>query len=163
MSESSKLPAPAHKSFDEVDPRLRALAAASSTNRDGRPNVRVITIRNVHRDRRVWRVGIPAAICSLIALGMLASLQHRSGRFPTVSAQSVRPSPSDMRALEAGSDSKASTRDRQAIRSSSLQLPIAGRPGNHTGNDEIIGRDTFVDYRHREQSTTPVKRVIVYN
>jgi hypothetical protein len=180
MSESKNTPAAAQGHLRDYDLRLEALAAKagmlgpnvakSLADRHGptRTNIRVITIRNVPDDRRMWTAAIPAVICALVALGALSVFQHRPTNFTQTSSHSTPSRPSEMQATETGAGFETTTSpSREASGSSTLQF---SRSPSRKVEDDTVGNDTFVDYRLQpptqsgaEQRGVVLKRVIVYN
>jgi hypothetical protein len=179
MSESKNTPVAAQGHLRDYDLRLDALAAKSgilgpngaknSSNPHDpiRTNIRVITIRNVPDDRRMWTAAIPAAICALVALGALSVFQHHPTSFTQTSSHSARSRPSAMQAAETGVEFRTTSPSREER--GSLTLEFAGSRSRKV-EDDTVGNDTFVDYRHQtptqsgtEQRGAVLKRVIVYN
>jgi hypothetical protein len=142
-------------------------------------NIRVITIRSVRRDNRLWNAAILAAGCAVLALGVVSlPQQHIPAKLSETSADSAitkQANPdvtsslvSDVdvevaKPLHASGLSLAAARDR-----SRKTVPSKVRARN-TG-DDFVAKDTFVDYRYKHgsqpeaaQGQTGVKRVVVQN
>jgi hypothetical protein len=140
-------------------------------------NIRVITIRSVRRDNRLWNAAILAAGCAVLALGVVSlPQQHIPAKLSETSADSAitkQANPdvtsslvSDVevaKPLHASGLSLAAARDR-----SRKTAPSKTRARN-TG-DDFVAKDTFVDYRYKHgsqpeaaQGQTAVKRVVVQN
>jgi hypothetical protein len=140
-------------------------------------NIRVITIRSVRRDNRLWNAAILAAGCAVLALGVVSlPQQHIPAKLSETSADSAitkQANPdvtsslvSDVevaKPLHASGLSLAAARDR-----SRKTVPSKVRARN-TG-DDFVAKDTFVDYRSKHgsqpeaaQGQTGVKRVVVQN
>jgi hypothetical protein len=178
MSESKNTPAAAQGHLRDYDLRLELLAAKSGmigpnakkfANPHGptRTNIRVITIRNVPDDRRIWIAAIPAVICALVALGALSVLQHRPTNFTQTSSHSAPSPPSETQAPETGVGFRTTSPSEEASGSSTLEF---ARSRSRKVEDDTVGNDTFVDYRHQtptqsgaEQRGAVLKRVIVYD
>jgi hypothetical protein len=140
-------------------------------------NIRVITIRSVRHDNRLWNAAILAAGCAVLALGVVSlPQQHIPAKLSETSADSAitkQANPdvtsslvSDVevaKPLHASGLSLAAARDR-----SRKMVPSKVR-GRNTG-DDFVAKDTFVDYRDKHsnradtaQRQTAVKRVVVEN
>jgi hypothetical protein len=170
MSESKNTPAAAPGHLCDYDLRLQSLGTKSG-NAHGptRTKIRVITIRNVPNDRRIWTATIPAVICALVALGALSAFQHAPTNSTKISSHSERSHPSETQ-QETGVGFRTTSPSREAIGSSSLQFARSRRTGSPKLDDDTVGNDTFVDYRHQaprqsgvEGRGAALKRVIVYN
>jgi hypothetical protein len=170
MSESKNTPAAAPGHLRDYDLRLELLGTKSG-NPHGltRTKIRVITIRNVPNDRRIWTAAIPAVICALVALGALSAFQHAptNSTKATIHSAPLRPSETQP---ETGVGLRTTSPSREAIGSSTLQFARSRRNRSPKVDDDTVGNDTFVDYRHQvptqsgvERRGAALKRVIVYN
>jgi hypothetical protein len=139
-------------------------------------NIRVITIRSVRRDNRLWNAAILAAGCAVLALGVVSlPQQHIPAKLSETSADSAitkQANPdvtsslvSDVevaKPLHASGLSLAAARDRS-------RKTAPSKRARNTG-DDFVAKDTFVDYRYKHgnqpeaaQGQTAVKRVVVQN
>jgi hypothetical protein len=148
--------------------------------------VRVITIRTVRRDRRLWNAAILAAACAVLALAVISFPQHfpskLSGIFvhPQQPATAVDPMP------DAKVETEMTTKLPSLAPASTLSKPVTSlatskstvqnasqkqvllKPRTRSAAGEFVAKDTFVDYRNRpaEQAATTqktIKRVVVQN
>jgi hypothetical protein len=140
-------------------------------------NIRVITIRSVRRDNRLWNAAILAAGCAVLALGVVSlPQQHIPAKLSETSADSAMTKQANpdvtsslvsdvevAKPLHASGLSLAAARDR-----SRKTVPSKVRARN--AGDDFVAKDTFVDYRSKHgnqseaaQGQTGVKRVVVQN
>jgi hypothetical protein len=170
MSESKNTPAAAPGHSCDYDLRLQSLGTKSG-NPHGptRTKIRVITIRNVPSDRRIWTATIPAVICALVALGALSAFRHAPMNSTRTFSHSAPSLPSKTQP-ETGVGFRATSPSREAIGSSALQFARSRRTGSPKVDHDTVGNDSFVDDRHQAPRQSGVagqgaalKRVIVYN
>jgi hypothetical protein len=149
---------------------MAGLSLGKKPPQSSRAKVHVITIRNVPPDRRPWTAGIPAAICALIALGVLSSFQHSPKKFSVASVPAVASAHPEMQASESRMGFKTISPGGPTGQTSTLELARSVRTKAHTSGSRAVANDTFVDYRHQpsgQSETDPeqpvIKRVVVYN
>jgi hypothetical protein len=147
------------------------------TNSPAPRNIRVITIRSVRRDNRLWNAAILAAGCAVLALGVVSlPQQHIPAKLSETSADSAitkQANPdvtsslvSDVevaKPLHASGLSLAAARDRS-------RKTVPSKVRARSTGDDFVAKDTFVDYRSKHgnqpeaaQGQTGVKRVVVQN
>jgi hypothetical protein len=171
MSESKNTSAGAPDHLPDDDLRLALLASKrGDPHGPTRTKIRVITIRNVPDDRRMWTAAIPAVICALVALGVLSAFQHTPTNSAKTSSHSVPARPRDTQAPETGVGFRTTSPSQDAIGSSTLQLARSRRAGSPKVDHHASGDHTFVEYQHPappqsgvERQGVAQKRVIVYN
>jgi hypothetical protein len=170
MSESKNTPTAAPGHLCDYDLRLQSLGAKSG-NPHGptRITIRVITIRNVPSDRRIWTATIPAVICALVALGALSAFQRAPVNSTRTLSHSAPLRPSKPQP-ETGVGFRAASPSREAIGPSAMQFARSRRAGSPKVDRDTVGNDPFVDDRHQAPRQSGVsgqgaalKRVIVYN
>jgi hypothetical protein len=153
-------------------------------------NIRVITIRPVRRDKRLWNAAILAVSCAVLALAVISLPKHLSSKLSGTSANSSQAgsiaepaqTPDNVATeltdpLQTSAHTSVTTHSKPArafslstsrVQAASQKQALPKARTRSSGND-FVAKDTFVDYRNRRTTApapaqqTSVKRVVVEN